>query len=122
MSFSDWVGLIGLIASVIGVVVGIIGLRCLSKANSIKARNITSSSINQAETLIVNNGPDTYAVIKIAKDVTQQELQGITDSLAATTLDLEKLRKEVEAMPKIYSGSDFSEAENCRNGDIFLKY
>ena len=45
MSFSDWVGLLGLIVGVIGVVVGIIGVCNLSKANKLKAKNITDSTI-----------------------------------------------------------------------------
>ena len=121
MSFSDWTGLLGLIVGVIGVVVGVIGCLNLSKANNIKAKNITGGTINQAETLIVNNGVDTYAVIKIAKETTKEELKGIVDDLAATTLDLDKLRKEVEAMPKIYSGED-PVPSNLKNGDIYLQY
>lgn len=121
MSFSDWVGLLGLIVGVIGVVVGIIGCMNLSKANQIKAKNITGGTINQAETLIVNNGVDTYAVIKIAKETTQEELKGVAESLVATTLDLEKLRKEVEAMPKIYSGKG-EPPSNLKNGDIYIQY
>ena len=121
MSFSDWVGLLGLIVGVIGVVVGIIGVCNLSKANKLKAKNITDSTINQAETLIVNNGVDTYAVIKIARETTQEELKGITENLTATTLDLEKLRKEIDAMPKIYAGKEPPPA-NLRNGDIYFQY
>ena len=121
MSFSDWLGLLGLIVGVIGVVVGIIGCFNLSKANKIKAKKISGGTINQAETLIVNNGVDTYAVIKIAKETTQEELKDVVDGLEATTLDLGKLRKEVEAMPKIYAGEGLPPS-NLKNGDIYLQY
>ena len=67
MTLSDILGIAGLAVGIIGVIVGIIGCLNLSKANEIKANNITGGTINQAETLIVNNGVDTYAVIKIAK-------------------------------------------------------
>ena len=121
MSFSDLIGVFSLFVGLIGVIVGIIGCFNISKANKIKTENITGSTINQAETLIVNNGVDTYAVIKIAKETTQEELKNITDNLAATTLDLEKLRKEVNAMPRIYSGTGLPPS-NLRNGDIYLQY
>ena len=119
MTLSDILGIAGLAVGIIGVIVGIIGCLNLSKANEIKANNITGGTINQAETLIVNNGVDTYAVIKIAKETTQEELKDIADSLSATTLDLERLRKEVDAMPRIYSGKE-PPPENLRNGDIYL--
>ena len=92
MSFSDWIGIWSLIVGVVGAVVGIIGCLNLSKANKIAAKCITNSKITQAETLIVNNGVDTYAVIKIARETTQEELKNIVDNLAATTLDLKELQ------------------------------
>ena len=121
MSFPDWMGLLGLIVGIIGVVVGIIGCFNLAKANQIKAKSISGGTINQAETLIVNNGVDTYAVVKIAKETTQEELKGVIDNLSATTLDLEKLRKEVDAMPKIYSGKE-PPPDDLREGDIYVQY
>ena len=80
MSFSDWIGIWSLIVGVVGAVVGIIGCLNLSKANKIAAKCITNSKITQAETLIVNNGVYTYAVIKIAKETTQEELKNIVDT------------------------------------------
>lgn len=120
MSFADIIGIISLIVGVVGVVVGIIGCCCLTKANKLKVEEINNSTINQADTLIVNNGVDTYAVIKIAKDITQEELKGFTDSLSATTLDLAKLREEIDAMPKIHIGKELP--QNLKTGDIYLQY
>ena len=108
MSFSDWIGIWSLIVGVVGAVVGIIGCLNLSKANKIAAKCITNSKITQAETLIVNNGVDTYAVIKIAKETTQEEL------------DLKELQKQVDEIPRIYSGKE-PPPDNLRDGDVYLQ-
>ena len=71
MSFSDIIGIAGLAVGIIGVVVGIIGCLNLSKANKLKAKEINNSTVNQAETLIVHNGLDCYAVVKLAQDTTK---------------------------------------------------
>lgn len=121
MSFSDVIGVAGLVVGIIGVIVGIIGCLCITKANEIKAKEINNSVINQAETLIVQNGVDTYAVIKLAQDTTKEELKSITDMLAATTFDLENLREEVNSMPKIFSGTG-PPPEFARDRDIYIQY
>lgn len=120
MSFSDWIGIWSLIVGVVGAVVGIIGCLNLSKANKIAAKCFINSKITQAETLIVNNGVDTYAVIKIAKETTQEELKNIVDNLAATTLDLKELKKQVDEIPRIYSGKE-PPPDNLRDGDVYLQ-
>ena len=117
MSFSDVVGIISLIVGVVGVVVGIIGCCCLTKANKLKAKEIHDSTINQAETLIVHNGMDSYAVIKLATETTKEELKGIADTLSATTLDLKKLRSEIEGMSKTHIGKELP--QSIKNGDLF---
>lgn len=119
MNIDQAIGILGLIVGVIGAVASIIGCVCLSKANKLKARDISNSTINQTDTMIVNNGADTYAIIKIAKDVTQEELKSISETLSATTLDLERLRKVVDEMPKIYSGTGTPPA-GLKDGDIYL--
>ena len=121
MSFSDIIGIAGLAVGIIGVVVGIIGCLNLSKANKLKAKEINNSTVNQAETLIVHNGLDCYAVVKLAQDTTKEELNEMTRALSATTLDLAKLREEIEKMPKIYSGKE-TPSDNLRNGDIYFQY
>lgn len=120
MSFSDWIEIWSLIVGVVGAVVGIIGCLNLSKANKIAAKCITNSKITQAETLIVNNGVDTYAVIKIARETTQEELKNIVDNLAATTLDLKELQKQVDEIPRIHSGKE-PPPDNLRDGDAYLQ-
>ncbi|MFR9067166.1 MAG: hypothetical protein ACLVJH_09965 [Faecalibacterium prausnitzii] len=69
----------------------------------------------------MNNGVDTYAVIKIAKETTQEELKNIVDNLAATTLDLKELQKQVDEIPRIYSGKE-PPPDNLRDGDVYLQY
>lgn len=118
MTFSDIIGLISLIVGVVGVVVGIIGCSNLAKANKLKVKELNGSTINQAETLIVHNGMDTFAVIKLARETTKEELSKLTDTLSATTLDLEKLRKEIDTIPRFYMGKE--RPENMKEGDIFF--
>lgn len=120
MSFSDIIGVAGLVVGIVGVVVGIIGCLNLSKANKIKAKDIQNSTINQAETMIVQNGMDCYAVIKLAQDTTKEELKGIIDALSATTLDLKELRKEIDTMPKIHIGKEIP--SDMKEGDIYFQY
>ena len=120
MSFSDIVGLASLVVGIVGVVVGIIGCLNLSKANKIKAKGIQNSTINQAETMIVQNGMDCYAVIKLAQDTTKEELKGITDTLSATTLDLKELRREIDAMHKIHIGREIP--LDMKEGDLYFQY
>ncbi len=121
MTIDQIISIASLSVGVIGVIVGIIGCFCLSKANKLKAKTIQNSTINQAETMIVNNGVDNYAIIKIAKDVTQEELRGISETLSATTLDLERLKKQIAGMPKIHYGVEPPPAD-LKDGDIYFQY
>lgn len=120
MSIDQIIGIASLLVGIIGVVVGVIGCMSLTKANKLKVEQINNSTINQAETLIVNNGMDSYAVIKLAKETTRDELKGIVNSLEATTLDLEGLKRQIEAMPKIYYGIG-PPTQIAREGDIYFQ-
>ena len=80
--------------------------------------NNCSGTINQAKTIIVKEGLDTYAVVKIAKDVTEQELREVVDVLSATVLDVQELSRAMELLPKIHIGKDFP--KDAKDGDIFL--
>lgn len=115
------INIVSLCFGIISVIVGIIGIFCLSEANKLKAKEIQNSTINQANTMIVNNGVDTYAIIKIAQDVTQEELRAITETLSATTLDLEKLKREIADIPKIHHGPE-PLPTHLKDGDIYLQY
>ena len=61
-----------------------------------------------------------FEFIKIAKETTQEELKNIVDNLAATTLDLKELQKQVDEIPRIYSGKE-PPPDNLRDGDVYLQ-
>ncbi|HRY78581.1 MAG TPA: hypothetical protein P5154_07455, partial [Candidatus Izemoplasmatales bacterium] len=77
MQFGEWLGVIGIMVGLIGIVVGIIGGRSLSISRSMNntIRNPKNSTVQQAQT--INIGLDSYAVIKLSKETTQEELQSI---------------------------------------------
>lgn len=75
MSISDVIGIIGIIVGILGIVLSGIGIKCLMIANSNKIQQVKDSNIQQAQ--IINNGLDTYAVIKLTKETTQEELENL---------------------------------------------
>ena len=89
---------IGILVGVVGLFVGMVGLKCLNKAkNDNSVSSCTSSNIQQAQ--IINNGLDSYAVIKITRETTQEELQKLVQNLdlmgaSQINLLLEQNRKE----------------------------
>jgi hypothetical protein len=122
MNWAEIIGVIGSIASIIGIVVGVIGCLCLSKANKINARSIEASTINQAENIItINNNLDTYALIKIAKDITKEELSSIVERLSVTAENISRVDAKLNDMPKIYSGTE-PPPKYLKTGDIYLQY
>ena len=66
---------------IIGIVVGIIGWRSLSAAtkivNKVEAKNI--DQVQNAQVINNTNGLDSYAVIRLIRDTTKDELQRIID-------------------------------------------
>jgi len=78
---SDWIGIVGILVGIIGIIVGCIGAKSLSIANknTNKIGIIKNGTVNQAQ--VINNGLDSYAVIKIAKDTTQEELKEIASKI-----------------------------------------
>ena len=66
---------------IIGIVVGIIGWRSLSAAtkivNKVEAKNI--DQVQNAQVINNTNGLDSYAVIRLTRDTTKDELQRIID-------------------------------------------
>ena len=73
---------------IIGIIVGIIGWRSLSTAtkivNKVKAKNI--DQVQNAQ--VINNGLDSYAVSRLTRDTTKEELQKIVDDLSNTEIIL----------------------------------
>lgn len=72
------VGIIGIIVGIIGAVVGIIGLNCVTNAVKIK-NSIKADTVQQAQ--IIHNGLDDYAVIRLSRETTQEELKKVIESL-----------------------------------------
>lgn len=70
------------LVGVIGIIVGIIGWKSLSAA--VKIRNNLNASggstIQQAQ--VISNGLDDYAVIRLSRDTTKEELQKIVNEIA----------------------------------------
>ncbi len=103
MTWLDVSGIIGIVVGIIGVITGIIGGKSLTKANKISAKSIQGSNI--ADTIsIINNGSDTYAIKKIAKDITKEELSKIAVRFREIDQRLKAVKKDLESQPKIYSG------------------
>lgn len=106
------VGIVGVIVSVIGIVVGIIGLYNVTTAIKIK-NSIKANTVQQAQ--IIHNGLDDYAVIRISRETTQEELkksiemvlniQKLNDENLNNRIDnaeekLRNLKAEVEEIPR----------------------
>lgn len=74
---------------VIGIIVGIIGWKSLSAA--VKIRNNLNASggstIQQAQ--VISNGLDDYAVIRLSRDTTKEELQKIVNEIANSEIILD---------------------------------
>lgn len=77
------------LVGVIGIIVGIIGWKSLSAA--VKIRNNLNASggstIQQAQ--VISNGLDAYAVIRLSRDTTKEELQKIVDEIANSEIILD---------------------------------
>ena len=74
----DWVTWLNTGVGIIGIVVGIIGWKSLSTAISIK-NSVKAKSVQQAQ--VINNGLDSYAVIRLSREATQDELKKAIDDL-----------------------------------------
>jgi len=103
------VGIIGIVVGLIGVVVGVIGWKNITTANNIKnrAKADNGATIQQAQT--INNGMDSYAVIRLSKDTTQEELVRLVKELNMASKNdvssaISKLEEKVDALPKIHVG------------------
>lgn len=130
----DWVTWINTAVGIIGIIVGIIGWKSLTTATKIKnkAKADNGASIQQAQT--INNGLDSYAVIRLSKDTTQEELvrlvkeidlvskndvaNAISEHVLPTQKQLNELEEKVEAMPKIHVGP--IAPENPQDGDLWV--
>lgn len=107
------VGIVGAIVGIIGIIIGLIGLKSVSTA--IKIRNsIKANTVQQAQ--VIKNGLDDYAVIRLSRATTQEELKKVIDYIQSTTREdintivtdkvkstdeeLKKLKDEVDSIPR----------------------
>jgi len=87
LTTSDYIAIIGIavgaILAIIGIIVEIIGGRCLRIATNIKntAKNTGAGSIQQAQS--IHNGLDDITVIKLSQEVSQNEIQNATAPIVA---------------------------------------
>ena len=81
------VGIVGIICTITGIILSIIGKKTLDAANSIKNECIiaNSSNVQQAQT-INNNGLDNYTVIHLAQDTATKCLTPLFDYFANSYL------------------------------------
>lgn len=124
MGISNWITLIGIGVGVIGIIVGIIGGKSLKTVNEIKnnANNLNNSIVQQAQTITVNNGLDKYAVIKISKETTQEELLEIVERLNNSDSKMKKFEKKLSSYPKIHVDKTKPKIDKMKEGDIWLRY
>lgn len=129
----DWVTWVNTLVGIVGIVVGIIGWKSLSAATKIKnsARADNNSAIQQAQ--IINNGIDSYAVIRLSRETTQEELQKLIDRLKLITREemddivsqkmepteqkIDALQETVQKIPRIHISKE--KPKELRNGDIW---
>lgn len=137
MDWTTWVNtivsIIGIVVGIVGIVVGIIGWKSLSTATKIKttAKADNNSTIQQAQ--IINNGIDSYAVIRLSRETTQEELQKLIDRLKLITREemddivsqkmepaeqkIDALQEKVQKIPRIHISKD--KPTELRDGDIW---
>ena len=119
MGLSEWIGVIGIISTVIGIIVGIIGWRSLNKANNLTAQNIGHSQVNQGENItIINNGANTYSIMKIARDITNEELSDVIKMMNSMKEEVHAVRGEISSMPRFHVGT--TPPPNAKEGDIWF--
>jgi hypothetical protein len=128
------VGIVGIIVGIIGAVVGIVGWNSLSTAMEMKnrAKADNGASVQQAQT--IHNGIDSYAVIRLSRDTTQQELARLVKEIQLATKSdiretissevepaikrLTSMEQKMEALPRVHIGT--VEPEDMQDGDIWF--
>ena len=93
------VGIVGTIVGVIGIIVGLIGLKSVNAAIKIK-NSIKVNAVQQAK--IIHNGLDDYAVIRLSRQTTQEELERIIENLQLPSREeMRELKREVDSIPRL---------------------
>lgn len=113
MDFATW---LNTIVGIIGIIVGIIGWKSLDTAikikNSVSANN--GAKVQQAQ--IIHNGLEDYAVIKLAKETTKEDIEKILKTIDELKREIPRIEiKENEAGGStliINNGTSYIEEEH----------
>ena len=129
----EWVTWINTGVGIIGIVVGIIGWKSLSTATKIKNTIKADKAATVQQAQVINNGLDCYAVIRLTREATKEELQkaiadlqplvwedldDMSEKVNATNEQVKELTGRIDKMPNIHVGKE--PPEHLKNGDIWF--
>lgn len=129
----EWVTWINTGVGIIGIVVGIIGWKSLSTATKIKNTIKADKAATVQQAQVINNGLDSYAVIRLTRETTKEELQkaiadlqplvwedldDMSEKVNATNEQVKELTGKIDKMPNIHVGKE--PPEHLKNGDIWF--
>ena len=129
----EWVTWINTGVGIIGIVVGIIGWESLSTATKIKNTIKADKAATVQQAQVINNGLDSYAVIRLTRETTKEELQkaiadlqplvwedldDMSEKVNATNEQVKELTGRIDKMPNIHVGKE--PPEHLKNGDIWF--
>lgn len=80
---------INTVVGIVGTIVGVMGWMSLNEVINIKNSLIVTDKSTIQNAQIINNGLDSYAVIRLSRDTTREELQKTIDELAKTKIVLD---------------------------------
>lgn len=121
MSFNELSTFLNTGVGIIGIIVGIIGWRSLRNSIEIKnsINNVNNSTVQQVQTLNLNNGLDSYAVIKLSKETTKEELVSLVEQINDTYAKISIVEDKIDKQPKIHIGSE--KPKESKNGDVWFQ-
>lgn len=129
----EWVTWINTGVGIIGIVVGIIGWESLSTATKIKNTIKADKAATVQQAQVINNGLDSYAVIRLTRETTKEELQkaiadlqplvwedldDMSEKVNATNEQVKELTGRIDKMPNIHVGKE--PPEHLKNGDMWF--
>ena len=129
----EWVTWINTGVGIIGIVVGIMGWKSLSTATKIKNTIKADKAATVQQAQVINNGLDSYAVIRLTRETTKEELQkaiadlqplvwedldDMSEKVNATNEQVKELTGRIDKMPNIHVGKE--PPEHLKNGDIWF--
>ena len=129
----EWVTWINTGVGIIGIVVGIIGWKSLSTATKIKNTIKADKAATVQQAQVINNGLDSYAVIRLTRETTKEELQkaiadlqplvwedldDMSEKVNATNEQVKELTGRIDKMPNLHVGKE--PPEHLKNGDIWF--